>query len=147
MQTVQPRPAVHPPGEDQLAGPRSARVRDGLDQEWPLGLRLLVWLVTCLAVAAGAAVHPLVGAGVALAVVLGLVLLDRPVLAALLAVSVAPAVSGLARGLVIPGVCLSELLIIAAAAALKATGTLGGCSRSRGSTWMVRGAGLGVFMP
>ena len=87
------------------------REPSGLEQDWPTAVRLCVWAAACMAVAAGTALSPVVGAAMAVAVAGGLFLLHRPVVAALLAVAVAPAVSGLARGLPVPGARLSEVLI------------------------------------
>lgn len=89
----------------------AAPTPSGLEQGWPPAVRFLCWAFTCAAVAAGTAVQPLVGVAVAIAVAVALVLLHRPALAALLVLAVAPAVSGLARGLLVPGARLSEVLI------------------------------------
>jgi hypothetical protein len=83
----------------------------GLEQAWPTPVRVLVWATACVAVAGGTALSPLVGAAVAAAVAGALFLLHRPVVAAVLVVAVAPAVSGVARGLPVPGARLSEVLI------------------------------------
>ncbi len=97
------------------AGPAPSVLRpnepSGLEQDWPRAVRVAVWLVSCLAVAAGAALSPVIGVAMAVGVGGALFLLHRPVVAALLVVAVAPAVSGLARGLPVPGARLSEVLI------------------------------------
>lgn len=85
--------------------------QSGLEQGWPRGVRILVWAVAVLAAAGGTALEPMVGVGVALTVAGALFLLHRPVVGALLVVAVAPAVSGLARGLPVPGARISEILI------------------------------------
>lgn len=91
--------------------PSATEPVSGLEQSWPRAVRALVWVVATVAVAAGTAFQPLVGVGVAAAVAGALFLLHRPVMGALLVVAVAPAVSGLARGLPVPGARLSEVLI------------------------------------
>lgn len=83
----------------------------GLEQSWPRPLRVLCWVVAVLAVSAATALQPLAGVGVTVAVAGALFLLHRPVVGGLLLVAVAPAVSGLARGLPVPGARLSEVLI------------------------------------
>lgn len=104
------------PGSAQAASPPARSVLragepSGLEQEWPRPVRLAVWAVACIGVAGGTALDPLLGGAVAAAVAGALFLLHRPVVAALLVVAVAPAVSGLARGLPVPGARLSEVLI------------------------------------
>lgn len=108
--------AVPAPAGTRLAvRARAPRPASGLEQDWPRTLQVLVWLVASLVVGAGVALSPVVGVGLVLAVAAGVALLHRPVLAAVLVVAVAPAVSGLARGQLVPGARLSELLIAGAA--------------------------------
>lgn len=83
----------------------------GLEQGWPVGVRVAVWVLAVLAAAGGTALQPMIGAGVALVVAGALFLLHRPVVGALLVVGVVPAVSGLARGLPVPGARVSEILL------------------------------------
>jgi hypothetical protein len=61
-------------------------------------------------VGAGAALGPAPGAAAVLAVAAGLLVLRRPVLGALVLVSLVPAIAGLARGLPLPGLRLSEVV-------------------------------------
>jgi hypothetical protein len=99
--------AVHGDSSEGLSTPPVS----GLEQRWPSPVRLAVWLVAVLVVAGGTAFEPLVGVAVTAGVAGSLFLLHRPVTAALLVVAVAPAVSGIARGLPVPGARLSEVLI------------------------------------
>jgi len=69
-----------------------------------------------LAVGVAAALGPWVGLGVVSAIALGLAVLWRPALGGLAVVALVPVTSGLRRGLPIPGVRLSEALILAVAA-------------------------------
>ena len=72
--------------------------------------------VCCVVAVAGlAGIKPLLGAAGLFAVLLALWLAQRPVLLALVAVTVVPVSSGLRRGLPIPGLRLSELLTVFAA--------------------------------
>ena len=77
----------------------------------PAVLRLLVWAVAAVVVAVGTALSPLVGCAALVAVAGAMVLVHRPVFAALLVVAVAPALSGMARGVPLPGARLSEALL------------------------------------
>jgi O-antigen ligase len=69
-----------------------------------------------LIVGVAAALGPWVGLGVVSAIALGLAVLWRPALGGLALVALVPVTSGLRRGLPIPGVRLSEALILAVAA-------------------------------
>jgi hypothetical protein len=78
-------------------------------------LRIFVLVVAIVMVAGGAAFGPLYGVAALAAVVVGLFLLRRPDIAAISCLALSPALSGLKRGLPIPGVRISELLVAAAA--------------------------------
>jgi hypothetical protein len=65
-----------------------------------------------LVVGVGAGFGPLAGLGALLAVALGLVVLERPAVGAYVLVAAAPVLSGLRRGLPVPGLRISELLIV-----------------------------------
>jgi hypothetical protein len=79
---------------------------------------LLAALVAGSAVVVGAAAGfgPWLGLGAALAVTFGLVVLWQPAIGGLTLVALVPVTSGLRRGVPVPGVRLSELLIFAVAA-------------------------------
>lgn len=100
-----------PPAAPGEAAPGSEPPPSGFSQEWPRTVRGLLALVAALLVGAGAGFQPVVGAALLVVVTAGLVLLSRPALGAVLVVAVAPAVAGLARGLVVPGARLGEALI------------------------------------
>lgn len=65
-----------------------------------------------LVVGVGTALGPAQGIGAVLAVAIGLLVLRRPEVGAFALVALAPALSGLQRGLPIPGFRLSEVLIV-----------------------------------
>lgn len=65
-----------------------------------------------LVVGAGTGLGPVDGVVALIAVVLGLVVLERPAVGALTLAAVTPAVAGLRRGLPVPGLRLSEILIV-----------------------------------
>lgn len=73
---------------------------------------LAVLIGSSLAVGIGTAVRPLAGVAVIVATVAGLSILYRPVQASLVVVALAPILSGLRRGLPIPGLRLSEVLAV-----------------------------------
>jgi hypothetical protein len=77
----------------------------------PLGTMLLLTGASALFVGAAVAVQPLAGLAGVIAVALALALAQRPVLSATLMVTVAPAAAGLKRGLVVPGLRVSEVAI------------------------------------
>lgn len=84
-------------------------------QDQPIGtpLRVLIAAGAVVLVGTATALGPLVGAAALVAVAGGLVLLGHPGLAAAVGVGLAPAVSGLGRGLPVPGLRLSEALAVA----------------------------------
>ncbi len=95
---------------------------DGVDERgWlacsssPLPLAALV-VGAGVAVGLAAALGPLLGLGVVAAVAFGLAVLWRPALGGLALVVLVPVTSGLRRGLPLPGMRLSEALIVAVAA-------------------------------
>jgi hypothetical protein len=74
-----------------------------------------------LLIAAGAAFGPLAGVAAVAAVAAGIVIMSRPVLGAYILVACVPALSGLKRGLPVPGFRLTELLIVGIAAVVLIT--------------------------
>lgn len=90
-------------------GHRGAEGRDGFRH--PNATVGAAGLAAAAVVGAAAALGPAVGAATLVAVALGLVVLWRPDVGALVLVALVPAISGLARGLVVPGLRLSEVLI------------------------------------
>lgn len=115
----------------------------------PLARSLLVLFGagSIVLVGAATALDPLLGAAALAAVAVGLALLERPQLTALLAVALVPATSGLERGFPVPGLRLSELLTVAFAAAVLLPGRRS-APRWRALDWLallyvVATAGLG----
>ncbi|MFL5885380.1 MAG: hypothetical protein ACJ77M_09945 [Thermoleophilaceae bacterium] len=82
---------------------------------------VLLALALIVAAGAGAAFRPVVGIGVVAAVALALAIVLRPYFGVFLIVGLAPITSGLARGMPVPGVRISELLMSAVPFLLLAT--------------------------
>jgi hypothetical protein len=82
-------------------------------------LALTIAATAVVGVAAGTS--PKAGAGLTAALAAGLIVLRRPVLGGIVLAGVVPAVSGLRRGLPVPGLRLSEALIAGIAVILLAT--------------------------
>jgi hypothetical protein len=83
---------------------------------WPVPSIVAVGLGGALVVGAGAAFHPLAGFAALLAVAGGLMALARPDVGALTLVALVPIASGLQRGVPVPGLRVSEVLIVGIAA-------------------------------
>jgi hypothetical protein len=81
----------------------------------PMALRLFILVAAVACVGGGAAFGALYGVAGLVAVIAGLVLLRRPDVAAIAMISLSPALSGLRRGLPVPGVRISEMLVVSAA--------------------------------
>jgi hypothetical protein len=94
------RPAFRPP--DRPAPPSLRR---------PLPLMLTLALVAGAAVGAAFAIRPLLGVAVLILVATALALAQRPQLSVYLMVTIAPACAGLHRGLLVPGLRISEAAI------------------------------------
>ena len=125
---------------------KGARLLADLNADAPsLGLRIFVLVVAICMVAGGAAYGPIYGVAGLAAVVVGLFLLRRPDIAAIAALSLSPALSGLRRGLPIPGVRISELLVVAAAVIVL---VLGNRKRPRWNTfdWLFLAYALGNLL-
>src|SRR4051794_17887355 len=99
--------------------PGALRLPFGLESS-PVAFALLA-LALVVAVGAGAAFRPVVGVGVVGAVALALAVVLRPYFGVFLIAAVAPVTSGLARGMPVPGVRISELLMSAVPFLLLAT--------------------------
>jgi hypothetical protein len=80
-----------------------------------MALRIFVLVAAIVCVGGGAAFGILYGVAGLVAVGVGLVLLRRPDIAAISMISLSPALSGLRRGLPVPGVRISEMLVVSAA--------------------------------
>lgn len=78
----------------------------------PLATMLLIAVGTALTMGVALAVSPKMGLAVLLAVAVALALVDRPHVSVYLMVLVAPACAGLHRGLVVPGLRVSEAAIL-----------------------------------
>lgn len=87
----------------RAAGPASMRR--------PAATMLAITVCAAAAVGAAAAVKPLAGVAGVLAVAAALALVQRPRLAAYLLVTIAPASAGLRRGLLLPGLRVSEAAV------------------------------------
>ena len=81
-------------------------------------LVVLAGLLAALVAGMSAAVNPLAPLGLACAGVLFLVAWSRPVVASVVVAAVVPALSGLGRGIAVPGMKLSELLLLLCAVAV-----------------------------
>jgi hypothetical protein len=82
-----------------------------LELRRPTATILAIALLSSAVVGAAAAVRPLMGLGLVLAIAAALALAQRPQLAVLTMVTIAPATAGLQRGLLVPGLRVSEIAI------------------------------------
>jgi len=101
-----------------MAAANCAHLSIALGERWPRsryrhpGVAIaLVGTGGAVAVGVGAGLGPLEGAAALVAVPAALIVLERPALGALALVALTPVVSGLRRGLPVPGLRLSEILI------------------------------------
>lgn len=103
--------------------PASLRDRPALtERRLPAPVVVVAVLIGLAAVAAVAAatvtVSPLGPVAVAVGLLLGVGIWSRPVIGVIVVAAVAPAVAGLSRGIGLPGLKLSELLVVVATVAL-----------------------------
>jgi hypothetical protein len=77
----------------------------------PTATMLALTVLSAMTVGAAVAVKPVAGVAGVVAVALALALMHRPQVAAYLMVTVAPACAGLRRGLLVPGLRVSELAV------------------------------------
>lgn len=96
-------------------------------------------------VAAGAALGVLAGVAALLAVALGLVCVERPYVGAYVLVTIAPAASGLKRGLPIPGLRISEALIAGLATIVLVTAARSRRARWTSFDWLALAYVIGTF--
>lgn len=94
------------------AGPAAAPVGGGFDSRHPTLVVLGAFVFGCLVVGAAATAGPLAGIVAVLAIAAVLWAVANPTAGALAMVAVVPAISGFKRGLPIPGLRLSELLVV-----------------------------------
>jgi hypothetical protein len=115
---------VSDPTRTHLRGAGAASVRDA-DRISELlstnAVMVALALVSAVVVGAGAAMGPKQGLGAVIAVAAGLVVLRRPVYGGYTLVAAVPALSGLERGLPIPGFRLSEVMVAAIAGLILVT--------------------------
>lgn len=96
-------------------------------------------LVGALAIGVAAALGPVVALALGVGGGVGLVLLQRPVLAVLTVVAVAPVISGVQRGFPVPGLRLAEVLILGLLGAVLVFGWAGWRPRWSGIEWATLG--------
>jgi hypothetical protein len=116
----------------------------------PTASMSLLTAVTIIAVGASAGYKPLAGVAIIAGVVWGLIVIARPDIGGYVLVALVPAVSGLRPGLPVPGLRISEIIIVATALTVLATASHDGAPRWRrldtaAIAYVVVSFGAGLF--
>lgn len=96
--------------EERRTGPKEPSAQ-GRRPAWLLGMVLLAADVG-IVVGASAVLHPAAPLAIAVGVVVVVAIWRRPLVASVLVASVVPAMAGMDRGLIVPGLKTSELLLV-----------------------------------
>lgn len=115
----------------------AATVVDSTTRREPPGALLLIAAISsALIVGVAASISSLGGSAALVVVVTGLVLMRRPDLAGLALVAVVPALSGVRRGFPVPGLRLSELMVVSLGGLVVALGAAGSRMRWQAVEWL-----------
>jgi hypothetical protein len=135
------------PGARVVRGARMRHAGGVVSLRHPNVSMALISAASILAVGAGVAVGPMVGLAVLAAIVVALLAMMRPATAAIVLVAVVPAISGIRRGLPVPEVRLSELLIVEISLVLLLTADRRSVPRWRTLDWLALAyAGATAFL-